>query len=269
MISFIIPAYNAEKTIIKTIDSIKRLHIPKEIIIVENGSSDNTVELLNTISDITVFHSMKGVSQARNVGITKASGEWLVFVDADDECLLEIEKIIPLIDKILPDLFIGSFKKDEDFVLQNYMLNTPISSDDYLLFEEAKAQLISKPTQGMQAWAKVYKKSFILDNSLYFNEDLTYSEDSEFVLRVLEATNKLVFSDIPIYQYNSGTTSAMRGLVEGRVNKYLSALRIAEKDIENSSDLVKHAFLYYLIAHIKIIGVHDIFNVEIKELTVE
>ena len=90
IISFVIPACNAEKTIRRTIDSIiqSSFFIQSEIIIVENGSTDSTYDISNSyatnIENVYLYESEKGVSNARNLGIKKARGEWIVFVDADD-----------------------------------------------------------------------------------------------------------------------------------------------------------------------------------------
>lgn len=87
LISFIIPAYNAADTIEKAVQSLT--DVPRtEVLIVENGSTDKTEQILQQLkkkySNIKIFTSDKGVSNARNLGIQNATGEWLAFVDADD-----------------------------------------------------------------------------------------------------------------------------------------------------------------------------------------
>lgn len=89
MVSFIIPAYNAEKTIESCIESIISYKGEElEVLIIENGSSDMTTEISQKLENrdarIKLYHSEKGVSNARNLGIQKATGKWIVFVDADD-----------------------------------------------------------------------------------------------------------------------------------------------------------------------------------------
>ena len=89
-LSVIIPAYNAEKYIQKSILSVIRQEIPKmEIIVVNDGSTDRTAEIVLSLTCeyeyiklITI--SNKGVSHARNVGLSLAKGEYITFVDADD-----------------------------------------------------------------------------------------------------------------------------------------------------------------------------------------
>ena len=91
LISYIIPAYNAEETLTKAVDSIVKGSCTEnwEILIVENGSVDKTNQVAEKLEEkfgarVKIFHSKKGVSNARNLGINEAKGKWLAFVDADD-----------------------------------------------------------------------------------------------------------------------------------------------------------------------------------------
>ncbi|MBD0346999.1 MAG: glycosyltransferase [Coleofasciculus sp. Co-bin14] len=87
-ISVIIPAYNAERTILETIASVqKQTFSDFELIVINDGSTDRTLELLNTIQDtrLKVFsYSNGGLPTARNRGISHATGEFITFLDADD-----------------------------------------------------------------------------------------------------------------------------------------------------------------------------------------
>lgn len=87
-ISVIIPAYNAERTILKTIESVqKQTFQDLEIIVINDGSHDQTLKLLETIQDqrLKVYsYPNGGVSVARNQGISNATGDYFSFIDADD-----------------------------------------------------------------------------------------------------------------------------------------------------------------------------------------
>ena len=91
LVSIIIPAYNASTVIERCIKSIvSQDYKEKEIIIINDGSNDNTEEICERLSRIypgIFFNSIrnKGVSNARNLGLSYATGKWIVFVDADDE----------------------------------------------------------------------------------------------------------------------------------------------------------------------------------------
>jgi glycosyltransferase involved in cell wall biosynthesis len=87
-ISIIIPAYNAQGTILKTIESVRQQTFQDlEIIVIDDGSSDRTVELLGTVDDqrLKVYsYENGGLPTARNRGIARATGEYISFIDADD-----------------------------------------------------------------------------------------------------------------------------------------------------------------------------------------
>ena len=110
--SFIIPAYNAARTIEGAIRSITDKIPTAEIIIVENGSTDDTYKLVKGLSeantDIVLLQSAKGVSAARNEGVRKASGKWLIFVDADDRWVGE-EKDLKELTASSPDIAFCSY----------------------------------------------------------------------------------------------------------------------------------------------------------------
>jgi glycosyltransferase involved in cell wall biosynthesis len=87
-VSIIIPAYNAEKTILETIQSLQNQTFSDfEVIVVNDGSTDKTLEVLAAIADPrlkVVSHANSGVAVTRNRGIAEATGEFIAFVDADD-----------------------------------------------------------------------------------------------------------------------------------------------------------------------------------------
>lgn len=92
MISVVIPVYNAEKYLEKCVGSIMaQKGIEKEIILIDDGSTDNSPKLCDRLSNsytnkVKVIHKEnEGVFVARNVGIEAALGEWIAFVDADDD----------------------------------------------------------------------------------------------------------------------------------------------------------------------------------------
>jgi len=86
-ISVVIPTYNRYDLIKRAIKSVlAQILRPKEIIVVDDGSNDNTQQLQNDFPDIIyIYQENRGVAAARNTGIQKASSEWIAFLDSDDE----------------------------------------------------------------------------------------------------------------------------------------------------------------------------------------
>jgi glycosyltransferase involved in cell wall biosynthesis len=84
-ISLIIPTYNRENHIAKAIESVLLQHVPiDEIIIIDDGSTDNTKKVVDKYDVKYVFQKNQGVSKARNVGIKIAKNDWICFLDSDD-----------------------------------------------------------------------------------------------------------------------------------------------------------------------------------------
>jgi glycosyltransferase involved in cell wall biosynthesis len=86
-ISVVIPTYNRARTILRTVNSVLNQTLqPFEIIIVDDGSSDETVSILEAVKELKIIsQANKGVSAARNIGIGQAKGMWIALLDSDDE----------------------------------------------------------------------------------------------------------------------------------------------------------------------------------------
>ncbi len=87
-VSVVMPVYNAEETVLQALDSLRRQKIDKlEIIVINDGSTDGTMDLLHHQSDIMVLdHSHRGIAAALNDGLAAASGDYIARMDADDLC---------------------------------------------------------------------------------------------------------------------------------------------------------------------------------------
>lgn len=247
MLSIIIPAHNAASTIEKTINSVIENTPDAEIIVVENGSTDdttNTVKRINS-NNIKLIHSEKGVSVARNAGIRAAIGEWVSFVDADD-CWLGLQGYEPK-----ADITLFNYYKDSELVKLEYN-NTPIVE-----------WALSRPTLRMTVWSKIFRRSFLLENQLLFNEQLWVGEDSEFLLRTLLKSNTVQVEDMAVYRYCSDAPSVMRSYNERRTKAYIQSLEAIRDDLDGNQE-TGPAFRDFVYAHINLIGVHDIYNSTIR-----
>ena len=116
MISVIIPLYNKEKCIRKTIDSIlnQKGFSDFEIVVVDDGSTDESCRIVETISDnrVVLYHKKNGgVSSARNYGALLAKGNWITFLDADDLFYPDALSIFQNLISRYPDdeLFVANF----------------------------------------------------------------------------------------------------------------------------------------------------------------
>ena len=265
-ISFIIPAHNAAEYLARSVRSILDLFqdtIPFEILIVENGSTDNTQELASELAadhdEVLLFHSETGLPQARNVGMRHADGEWICFVDADDLCEPGMVKVIPFLERYEPDLLVSGFRKGKRTIEYSSCkaCNRLISGGE---LEPAKAWMVSAPTLRMAAWAKFYRRDFLISNHLFFDESLRRSEDSEFLIRVLNRCEKMLITDLVVYRYSQAPSSMVRNVSQGIAPLYLEAVRKAEQAAAGGSPGVVAAYPDFVYSMIMIVAVHEFYD---------
>ena len=114
LVSIIIPLYNKESSIRSTIDSVLNQKFSNfEIVVVDDGSTDNSSTIVKNINDNRIHYYYKdneGVSDARNYGVQKAFGEWVMFLDADDVLLdSAIDTLLGPINALDIDVCCGNF----------------------------------------------------------------------------------------------------------------------------------------------------------------
>lgn len=273
--SFIVPAHNCAEMIKRTIDSIvidaDEAEISSyEIIMVENGSEDTTYGTCEKIAaannKIKLLTSSKGVSIARNTGLEMATGDWLLFVDADDKWIRGSLKVISRdIKTYNSDLFVYGFKKDEKSIQHTKSARLYSTADELL---ECRCGLIRYPTLRMQVWAKVYRNARIQENHIRFNEKLSYSEDGDFLIKYTAKCNSIFLSAEVVYEYTIDTTSATRNSdkeVWGRKTcGYIDSMESTALYVLSEPQNIRKAFAEYALTHLNLILVRDVFEVRRK-----
>lgn len=206
-ISIIVPIYNAEKYISKCVDSlINQTKKELEIILVNDGSTDKTEEIIKSYKDkrIKYFKNKnQGIGKTRNFGIEKAKGKYIMFLDSDD-----------FLEKNACELL---YKKAESSSLEIVMC------DFYKLYDNGNLEEVRQPSfknsslkdnpkilsEYLSPWAKIYKRDLIIKNNLRFVENLKY-EDAPFVAIALDKAKKIGKVDECLNYYvihgNSETT---------------------------------------------------------------
>lgn len=183
-ISVVIPAYNASATIIEAISSVENQvledKVSMELIIVNDGSSDNLIDVINGYRKSTKYKinlinkDNGGVSTARNIGIDNAEGDWIAFLDADDVWLPnKIQKQIEIIRKQGDINFIGCARNDEELSILGRKVDG--------LYRASCHDLLIKMFP--QTSTALVRKS-ILSQVGNYNETMTHSEDGELWLRI-------------------------------------------------------------------------------------
>lgn len=258
-ISFIIPAHNAEKTLRAAIESIEDLKLQSEVLIVENGSSDHTESVAEILqedfSNVKLLHSATGVSAARNVGLNEASGKWIAFVDADDQMAPDSRKaIMDHMQKEQADFWIFSYYSGTEI---RKVTNFP--SDEICDCDTANIRMLDNPTKYMTVWAKLFKADIIRQNNLRFAENLKFAEDGDFAVRYSLKCKKIGFSPECIYLYKLNPFSVMRTNDQSKADEYIKSMQYTEKAVQQCSDQVKYAFLKYILMHMNVVMVREVF----------
>lgn len=210
LLSVIIPIYNAEKYLDYCIESLlKQTYKNLEIILVENGSTDQSYDLCKYYEKkdarVHAFHLKEaGVSHARNFGILQASGKYILFVDSDDYCEPDYCKEM---------LNTADVYDNECMPVCAFQLVKGYQREvcDIKRFGDARVQEVPNTDilkvfkRGIlnSLWNKIYVRTVILDHNLKMRTDLTLGEDLIFNLDYMRAAGVKLFVIInkPLYNY--------------------------------------------------------------------
>lgn len=210
LVSIIVPAYNAEKYLPKTIEGILHQTISDwELIVVDDGAKDQTPRICDEYASkderIRCIHKQNGgVSVARNIGLDNARGKYVTFVDADD---FMVPHYLEVLTKSIGDVDINFFPmkavgseseipvSEKAFEL---MYNAYSLQEGYI--EVVKKGLLHPP------YCKLYRNKIISKNSLRFEKGVAMGEDLLFNLSYLEFCKSLVVGENVIYYYIKGNS---------------------------------------------------------------
>lgn len=218
-ISIVIPVYNGEKTIIDSINSVlNQTYKNFEIIIVDDGSTDNTKKILKKIKSDKIryyYQNNKGQSSARNLGVSKAKGIYVSFNDADDQWNKnKLNIFVDFINKVKNKDELGFIFHDcritsETFSTKSYfneMINKHeiksltlsrnnkyrILDGSILLYHILGGFFITSPM--------IFIKKEIFNKFNGYNENLRYAEDIELFVRICQHCN-IGYIDKSLYTY--------------------------------------------------------------------
>lgn len=187
LISVIIPCYNSEKTIERTLMSLSKQTFQKfEVILIDDGSEDSTISLIKKNHNLNIrviSQEHKGVSNARNTGIAEAKGEYITFLDSDDMYDARfLEILYKSIIKSDRDIVFSRFMFVRGQDIQQYNCNcNKIIAKNLTKYQTFKS-ITSYRKEKINFWCAIYKKSIIENNRIRFNENISHGEDTQFFL---------------------------------------------------------------------------------------
>ena len=203
LISVIIPIYNCERYLNNCIQSVVNQSYKQiEIILVDDGSTDNSGNICDEwkLKDdrVKVYHKNNGgVSSARNMGLDKAKGAYVIFIDADDYCHKElIEKLKNSLEDNNSDLSVCAFFYDYgDRIVPSLSNDLPENMNRKVFFDN-----IIKPYYCGYPWNKMFRKKLI--GNLRFDETKIICEDFLFLCKYIINCNNISYLKENLYYYN-------------------------------------------------------------------
>ena len=248
IVSFIIPVYQAKDTLKTCVLSCLHQKFVNEdemeVILVDDGSTDGSSEICDDLqreygdSRITVIHGKNhGVSHARNLGIERAAGRFIVFVDADDE---------------VKETFIDNMTKyaDEGTVIvdetQKYIGAQKLSGFQYI-----ENSVLNENTH---VWAKLFDRQTINSNNIRFNENLTIGEDLIFLIDLAlsqekEHTIRCITEEDYIYKDNPN--GAMKSIFkESYMDEFVCWRMAGERLKPHRRQMSEYAFVSLSVSQI-------------------
>ena len=256
LLSIIVPVYNASHTIERCVNSILKSNVNNsqyEIILINDGSIDNSLEICNcmkmTNENIQVFsHSNAGTSTTRNVGLENAKGEYLWFVDADDYIETSfLEQIFEFI-KLYPDCNVISF---------DYIKSGALDHDVFRKIVVTGIDFLKDNTR-LYLWNHIYKKTAI--GTYRFLDGTKNIEDWLFNIMVLVRSRIIMYLPVVGYNYcenNNTSTSRDRSrsnlekLSQDSIAVHTALLKFSESlQVEEQKKVVMCALNYSVIGHL-------------------
>lgn len=198
VVSVIVPVYNCEKHISRCIDSIiNQTYSNLELIIIDDGSTDASGRICDAYASkdvrVKVHHTLnKGVSAARNTGLKMSTGEYVMFVDADD--YISLGAISVALSHMYDDdsqVVAFGYNLVKNNKVKSITENKRVSASDWELFEQCIPSKYS-----IYIWNKLYKKDVIIK---YFNEHFRNCEDFLFNSQFFGGYLKMSVISDPLY----------------------------------------------------------------------
>lgn len=236
-VSIIVPIYNVESYVHRCVDSIlAQTYQNIEVILVDDGSPDSCPAICDQYAmqdeRVKVIHKQNGgLSDARNAGITAATGEWLAFVDGDDW----VER------SFIATLLKTAMDGEADVAVCGYKFVYPGRSQAVVIGKhmvlDREAALIDILTYqrygGVMTWNKLYKTQLFHDNAIQFPKGKIH-EDNFTTYKTYMAVQRVAYCDEPLYSYVQREGSIMAETYSKRRLHGLEAARQALSDIEHT-----------------------------------
>lgn len=250
-LSIIIPAYNCEDFIEKTIKSVLNQSFNDyELIVVNDGSTDKTQEKVEQYAkynqNIRIFYqSNSGVSEARNFGLNKSTGEYIIFIDADDYILDGYFEYVNNtintnnIDCIIFNYFVGNKKR-----ISSNIEKFQIKQEEFL----NQTEVVNRFLMGYisnSPWDKVFKKNTI--KNILFPKDITVGEDALFIMNFFLNSTKIKLNKQSYYVYMQDTNGITKNAFSQKKLQDITFVMQSIKEKLQNQDIINKENISFMI----------------------
>ena len=273
-ISVIIPVYNSEKYIKRALDSMSGQTFKDfEVIMIDDGSKDASLRIMEEYKERheswkLVSIENKGVSNARNIGISMARGEYISFMDSDDFVAPDF----------LETLYNTAKMSDAEIVCCNYyrywenvgflIPHILMLSEGIYCSEEVFKYLISDVRMHYYIWNKLWKKSLFSSNGIKFPD--MYFEDMVACTNLFYCSKRIAVNSKALYYYTKHKDSITDVMTEKKFKDYIKAYEFIRMFLESKGEYrkysISHRFLGYRMI-LESIGILFKIHKENKELS--
>lgn len=232
-VSIVYPIYNVSNYIEDSIKSVVgQTYKNFEVIAVNDGSHDDSIDIFKKIIegkeiDYYIFNKENGgLASARNFGLKKARGEWVVFIDSDD--VIHPNFLKTLVDDLITydtDVSIGSYKKvtkDNLWLFESTDKGAKIDKNNFMKL------MFSRNRFDAYCGCFLIRKDLLVDNNIFFNENVKFSVDQGFMWKVIDCSNSISVNYSKIYNYylrpGSIMTSSKKDQILSGVNDYVDTI---------------------------------------------
>ena len=223
-VSVVLPIYNVEKYLKKSVQSVQnQTYRNLEIILVDDGSKDSSGRICDELSKedsrIQVVHKNNGgLASARNSGYEVATGEYVMYIDSDD-CVKEdtVKKCVDAIERDKSDVVIFGYEKvsEDGNILEVCSWDNKIYSHNEMT--EHLYRAICEMSFGY-AWNKLYRKSILDKSGVLGDAKVIDREDLIYNMELLKYWNKITYIDYVGYEYLQRSTSLLHNSNLARLN---------------------------------------------------
>lgn len=262
-VSVIVPVYNVEKYIKRSLESIcQQSFTDFEIILVNDETKDNSIKIAESLLEEYPFISYKIINQnnkglpgARNTGIKEACGQYLCFIDSDD--YISKNHLTSLYNLITNNNLSVAYSGYEIVHNSNYKGTEDKNIDSVIMTQQKLFQSFVKRCPAIHCCSLMISKELLVKNNLYFNEILKYGEDTDFMWKLFSYIDFVGATNNDSYKYLINEKGIMSTISEEKACVYSEVFK---ETIEKLSIKYKYNKKYYYQAYYRnLIGLLHVY----------